>query len=191
MNKQDFLKKLEIELKISKNSEYTIRNYIDCNKKFLDYIQKDPDKITEDDVKQYLVEKLNDASSSSLIVFLSALRYSFSNVLHKDITLNIKRPKKEKRIPTVLTKDEVKKLIEVIDTKKSRLMVSFMYACGFRVSEIVNLKVKDLNFQEKIGNVRQGKGKRDRIFNLPDFLLDDLKKQTDNQLKLNQEYLFS
>ena len=38
-------------------------------------------------------------------------------------------------------------------------MVSFMYACGFRVSEIVNLKVKDLNFQEKIGNVRQGKGK--------------------------------
>ena len=96
MNKQDFLKKLEIELKISKNSEYTIRNYIDCNKKFLDYIQKDPDKITEDDVKQYLVEKLNDASSSSLIVFLSALRYSFSNVLHKDITLNIKRPKKKR-----------------------------------------------------------------------------------------------
>ena len=147
--------------------------------------------ITGDDLKQYIVEKLSDASSSSLIVFLSALRYSFSNILHKDLTLNIKRPKKEKKIPAVLTKDEIKKLIEVIDTKKSRLMVSFMYACGFRVSELVNLKVKDLNFEEKIGSIRQGKGKKDRIFNIPDFLIEDLKAQLDKQKQANQEYLFT
>ncbi len=191
MNKEDFLKKLEIELKISKNSEHTIRNYIDCNRKFLDYIKKNLEDITGDDLKQYIVEKLSDASSSSLIVFLSALRYSFSNILHKDLTLNIKRPKKEKKIPAVLTKDEIKKLIEVIDTKKSRLMVSFMYACGFRVSELVNLKVKDLNFEEKIGSIRQGKGKKDRIFNIPDFLIEDLKAQLDKQKQANQEYLFT
>lgn len=191
MDKEDFLKKLEIELKISKNSEYTIRNYLDCNRKFLDYTKKDLESINSDDVKQYIVEKLNDASSSSLIIFLSALRYSFSNILNKDITLNIKRPKKEKKIPTVLTKDEIKRLIEVIDTKKSRLMVSFMYACGFRVSELVNLKIKDLNFDEKIGSVRQGKGKKDRIFNIPEFLLEDLKIQSENQKKINQEYLFT
>jgi integrase/recombinase XerD len=191
MNKEDFLKKLAIELRISKNSEYTIRNYLDCNRKFLDYLKKDLEIINGEDVKQYIVEKLNNASSSSLIVFLSALRYSFSNILNKDITLNIKRPKKEKKIPTVLTKDEIKRLIEVIDTKKSRLMVSFMYACGFRVSELVNLKVKDLNFEEKIGSVRQGKGKKDRIFNLPEFLLEDLNFQSEAQKKANQEYLFT
>jgi len=191
MDKEAFLKKLEIELKISKNSEYTIRNYIDCNRKFLYYTKKDLESINSDDLKQYIVEKLNNASSSSLIVFLSALRYSFSNILNKDITLNIKRPKKEKKIPVVLTKDEIKRLIEVIDTKKSRLMVSFMYACGFRVSELVNLKLKDLNFDEKIGSVRQGKGKKDRIFNIPEFLLEDLKIQSENQKKINQEYLFT
>lgn len=191
MNKEAFLKKLEIELKISKNSEYTIRNYLDCNRKFLDYLKKDIEDVTTDDVKQYVVERLDKASSSSLIVFLSALRYSFSNILHKDITLNIKRPKKEKKIPAVLTKDEIRKLIEVIDTKKSRLMVSFMYACGFRVSELVNLKFKDLNFEEKIGSVRQGKGKKDRIFNIPEFLLEDLKIQSETQKKANQEYLFT
>ena len=191
MDKEAFLKKLEIELKISKNSEYTIRNYIDCNRKFLDYIKKDLEDINSDDLKQYIVEKLNNASSSSLIVFLSALRYSFYNILNKDITLNIRRPKKEKKIPVVLTKDEIKRLIEVIDTKKSRLMVSFMYACGFRVSELVNLKIKDLNFDEKIGSVRQGKGKKDRIFNIPEFLLEDLKIQSENQKKINQEYLFT
>lgn len=191
MNSEDFLKKLEIELKISKNSEYTLRNYIDCNRKFLEYIKKQPSEINEDDLKAYLVDKLEDSSSSSVIVFLSAIRYSFSNILHKDITLNIKRPKKEKKIPTVLTKDEIKKLIETIDTKKSRLMVSFMYACGFRVSELVNLKFKDLNFEEKIGSVLQGKGKKDRVFNIPEFLLEDLKQQVEKQKENKEEYLFT
>jgi integrase/recombinase XerD len=191
MNSKDFLKKLEIELKISKNSEYTLRNYIDCNRKFLEYIKKEPQEINEDDLKSYLVENLGEASSSSIIVFLSAIRYSFSNILHKDITLNIKRPKKEKRIPSVLTKEEVKTLINSIDTKKSKIMVSFMYACGFRVSELVNLKVKDLNFEEMVGSVRQGKGKKDRVFNLPEFLLEDLKNQVEKQKEEKREYLFT
>ena len=191
MNTEDFLKKLEVELKISKNSAYTLRNYIDCNKKFLEYLKKSPDNITEDDVKYYIAENLSKASSSTLIIFLSSLRYSFSNILHKDITLNIKRPKKEKKIPTVLTKEEVKKLISAIVSKKSRLMISFTYACGFRVSELVNLKVKDLNFEEKIGNVRQGKGKKDRVFNIPEFLLEDLKNQVEKQIEERKEYLFT
>jgi integrase/recombinase XerD len=191
MNTEEFLKKLEIELKISKNSDYTLRNYLDCNKKFLQFLKKSPELITENDLKLYLVENMSKASSSTLIVFLSAIRYAFSNILHKDITLNVKRPKKEKRIPNVLTKEEVKQLINSLDTKKSRLMVSFMYACGFRVSELVHLKVKDLNFEEKIGNMRQGKGKKDRVFNIPDFLLEDLKVQVEKQKEEKKEYLFT
>jgi len=191
MTPEEFLKKLEIELKISKNSDYTLRNYVDCNRKFLEHIKKNPEEIIEDDVKIYITENLNKASSSTLIVFLSAIRYAFSNILHKDITLNVKRPKKEKKIPTVLTKEEIKKLLNSFDTKKSRLMVSFMYACGFRVSELANLKVKDLNFEEKIGDVRQGKGKKDRVFNIPDFLLEDLKVQVEKQKEEKKEYLFT
>jgi len=191
MTPEDFLKKLEIELKISKNSDYTLRNYIDCNRKFLEHSKKSPESIAEDDVKVYLSEKLNNSSSSTIIIFLSALRYSFSNILHKDITADIKRPKKEKKIPSVLTKDEVKKLINSIVSRKSRLMVSFMYACGFRVSELVSLRVKDLNFEEKMGSIRQGKGKKDRTFNLPEFLLEDLKNQIEKQKEEKEEYLFT
>ena len=191
MEVDEFLKKLEVELKISKNSEYTLRNYVNFNRKFLEYIKKNPENITEDDVKLYLSEKLADSSSSTAIIFLSALRYAFSNILKKDITYGIKRPRKEKRIPTVLTKEEVFKLINAFSSKKSRLMISFIYACGFRVSELTNLKTKDLNFEEKIGNVRQGKGKKDRVFNIPEFLLEDLKEQVESQKKINQEYLFT
>ncbi len=191
MNKEEFLKKLDIELKISKNSEYTVRNYLDCNRKFLEYSKKNPDEITSDDVKMYIAETLTKSSSSSLIVFLSALKYAYSNILHRDITIEIKRPKKEKRIPAVLTKEEVKQLIDSIPFAKSKLMVSLIYACGFRVSELVNLKVKDLNFEESIVNVRQGKGKKDRVVNIPESLIPSLKEQAENQSSKNQEYLFT
>ena len=66
-----------------------------------------------------------------------------------------------------------------------------MYACGMRVSEIINLKINDFDFEEKIGQIRQAKGKKDRIFNIPQFLLNDLKKQFKKQKEKNQEYLFT
>lgn len=191
MTPKEFLGKLEIELKISKNSEYTLRNYIAYNQILFNFTKKQPEEISEDDVKKYIAEKLDKNSSSSVILFLSALKYAYSNILKNDITKNIKRPKRERKIPTVLTKDEIKKLFEVLDAKKSKLMVSLMYACGMRVSELVNLKILDLEFEEKIGHIRQAKGKKDRIFNIPDFLFRDLKRQADKQKSKDQEYLFT
>ncbi|MFZ1970804.1 MAG: site-specific tyrosine recombinase/integron integrase [Candidatus Nanoarchaeia archaeon] len=191
MDKQEFLKKLETELKISKNSNYTIRNYLNANNELLNHSHKNPDEVNEDDVKSFMADNFSDSASSSVIVFLSALRYAYSNILKKDITLGIRRPKREKRIPAVLTKEEVKNLIHSIENKKSKLMISLAYACGLRVSELTNLKVSDLNFEEMSGNVRQAKGKKDRVFNIPKFLLKDLIKQTKNQKELNKEYLFS
>ncbi len=191
MTPQEFLQKLETELKISKNSNYTIRNYLRANKELLDFCKKNPEQMTKDDVKFYMSEKLTEQSSSSIIVFLSALKFAYSNILEKDITLGIKRPRREKRIPAVLTKEELKKLIKAIPTKKSKLIVSLIYACGFRVSELINLKTKDLNFEEKVGYLRQAKGKKDRIFNIPDFLIKDLKKYAKKQKESGKEYFFS
>jgi len=192
MTPEEFLKKLEIELKISKNSSHTLRNYMSANEKLLKYIKKEPDKVAEEDIKGYMVENLNDNSAMSVILFLSAIKYAYSNILKKDPTLIIKRPKREKRIPTVLTKEEVKRLIDSLDTKKSKLMVSLMYACGLRVSELVNLQFNNLDFDEMIGQIKQGKGKKDRVFNIPVYLLEDLKNQVVQQKEKNEEkYLFT
>ena len=191
MEKEEFLEKIKVELKISKNSDYTIRNYLRANQGFLDFFNKNPEEVNIDDVKAFMAEKLTDKASSSIIVFLSALRFAFSSILGKDITAGIKRPKREKRIPAVLTKDELKKLLNAIPTRKSKLMISLTYACGFRVSELINLKIKDLNFEEMIGHVRQAKGKKDRVFNIPKFLLKNLKKQAKKQQELEEEYLFT
>ena len=191
MKKEEFLDKLTIELKISKNSEYTLRNYLEANQNLLDFLKKDPDQIIVDDVKKYMAEKLGELSSSTTLLFLSAIRYAFTTIFGKDITTNIKRPSKDQKIPAVLTKKEVDKLIDAISTKKSKLMIHLIYACGFRVSELTNLKIVDLNFEEMIGYVRKAKGKKDRAFNLPKLLLTQIKKQVEKQKELNQEYLFS
>lgn len=191
MNKEEFLKKLEIELKISKSSNYTLKNYLTTNQKFLDYIKKPINEINSDDLKLFLSENLSEKSPNTTTLYLAAIKYSFKTILQKDITLSIKRPKKQKKIPTVLTKSEIKTLINNISNQKSRLMVSLIYACGLRVSELTNLKTIDLDFNEMIGIIKQSKGKKDRIFNIPEYLKEDLKYQIKNQQKQNSEYLFS
>jgi site-specific recombinase XerD len=188
---QEFLEKLKVELKISKASDYTLRNYLRANKEFLEFCKKDPDQLDENNLKLFISEKLSDQAASSIIIFLSAIKYAYSTILKKDITQGIKRPKREKKIPAVLTKEEVKNLIDAVPTKKSKLMISLIYACGFRVSELINLKVKDLDFNEMIGHIRQAKGKKDRIFNIPRFLLKKLEKLAQKQKDLGQEYLFT
>lgn len=191
MQKEEFLQKLETELKISKNSDYTVRNYVLANSNFLSFIKKNPEQAKTEDIKLFMAENLTEKSSSSVILFLAALKYSFLNILGRDLTASIKRPKKEKKIPTVLSKEEVKNLINSCNNKKSKLMISLMYACGFRVSELVNLKIQDLDFYEKIGHARQAKGKKDRIFNIPVFLSHQLQEQAAKQQEKQQEFLFS
>lgn len=191
MNPPDFLKKIEIELKIAKNSEHTIENYVKANQEFLNFIKKEPEQVNEEDVKLFMAEKLTERATATIILFLAALKYAYSTILKKDITVGIKRPKKERKIPEVLTKDEVKKLFAAAETEKSKLMMSLLYACGMRVSELLNLKANDLKFEEKIGHIKRAKGKKDRIFNIPQFLFEELKQQAEKQKNFNNEYLFS
>jgi len=191
MEKEEFLQKLKVELKISKNSDYTIRNYLNATKQLINYTNKPIEQINEDDVKSYIAEKLSNSSSSSIILFLSAIKYSFNNILKKDITAGIKRPKRERKLPAVLTKSEIMSLMNAIDNKKSRLMISLMYAAGLRVSELVNLKIENLDFNEKIGYIKQAKGRKDRIFNIPDFLFSELRRQAKRQKENKKDFLFT
>ena len=191
MEKEEFIKKIEVKLKISKNSQHTLKKYLKANLGLIEYIKKKPEEITGDDVESFIAKYLTDKSSSSITLFLSAIKYAYSTILEKDITSKIKRPKKENKIPIVLSKEEIINLIDSLNNKKSKLMVSLLYACGFRVSELINLKIKDLDFNEGRGYIRQGKGKNDRIFNIPKPIFNELKEQAEKQKQENQEFLFT
>jgi site-specific recombinase XerD len=130
-----------------------------------------------------------EKSSSSTILFLAAIKFAFTSLLNKDPTLGIKRPKNEKKIPVILNKSEIVSLINATETKKSKLIIQMLYSSGLRVSEIVNLKPLDLDFNENIGWVREGKGKKDRMF----ILSKKISKKIENFLKRfpDWNYVFS
>ncbi len=189
MNPSEFLRKLETEIKIAKLSPYTLRNYLESNRKLLKHSNKQPLEITQDDVKYYLAEKLTEKSSSSTILFLASIKFAYSNILTKDPTAGVKRPKNEKKLPIVLTKQEIQSLFNATQTAKSKLILQLLYSSGLRVSEIVILQPKDFDFTENIGWVRSGKGKKDRMFLFSKKLSKKLEKFI-NKNK-NWEYLFS
>jgi integrase/recombinase XerD len=189
LRKEEFLKRLKTEMKIFKLSQYTIRNYVDFNKQLLDYTKKFPEDITSHDIKNFLAEKMSDKASISNILFLSSIRFAYSNIFNKDPTAGIKRPKTEKKIPVVLTRQEISDLIDAADTKKSSLIIQLLYSSGLRVSEIVKIQKQDLDFKENIGWVRSGKGKKDRMFILSEKLSRKLQKYISNHP--DWKYLFS
>jgi integrase/recombinase XerD len=170
------LEKLETELKLRAFSPRTIKSYLFYNKKFLEFIKKEPEQVVEDDIKKYIVNLMGrNISPKSIIMIKAALKFFYDEVLEKNI-VNIKSPKVSKSLPVVLTKEEVKTLINSVENEKHRLIIALLYSSGVRLSELLNLKVGDIELNEKIGWVRSGKGAKDRLFILPNVLIVDLKK---------------
>ena len=161
------------------------------NKKFLDYCNKEPENISQDDIKQYLAYLISDKKlrPSSVNLALSALRFFYLELLEKNIFAKVKAPKMEKKLPTVLTRDEVKKLLSSTKNFKHRLLMEMMYSSGLRVSECVSLKTDDLELDEKMGTVRSGKGRKDRLIILSEKLIEDIRSYL-RQRKDNNCYLF-
>ena len=122
------MKLVQTELKISKFSDYTLRNYLDFNRKLLEYSNKNPDIINTQDIKTFMADKMSDKSSSSVILFLASIKFAYITVFAKDPTTGIKRPKKENKIPVVLTKEEITKLIDSANNIKSKLILQLLYS---------------------------------------------------------------
>lgn len=183
------LTKLETELRIRGFSDHTIKNYLTQNKLFLDYIKKQPETIEEDDIKQYFADlQKNNISNKTLALKKAALTFFFKGILNKDI-IKFKTPKAERKIPEILTKEEVKSLIDSTKNLKSRLIIKLLYSTGLRVSELTNLRLKDLSIDKKEGWVRKGKGSKDRFFKISDLIIEDLNKYI-MKLPDKEEFLF-
>lgn len=183
------LEKLETELKLRAFSPRTVQSYLFYNKKFLEFIKKEPEQVIEDDVKNYIGHLMGrDVSPKSIILIKAALKFFYDEVLKKGI-VNIKSPKVSQKLPVVLTKEEIKLLINSIENDKHKLIVSLLYSSGLRLSELINLKVGDIELDEKIGWVRSGKGAKDRLFILPNILVENLKKHVRGRKET--DYIFT
>ena len=184
--------KLETELKIRGFSKRTVETYLYHNKRFLEFAKKDPKDVQEQDAKKYLAYLMSDLKymPSSVNLTLSSLKFFYKEIMQIPAFNAVKAPKSEKKLPTVLTKDEVKKLINATENPKHKLLIEFMYSSGLRVSECVSLKLDDLDLTEKMGKIRHGKGNKERYIILSNTLIGHLNEYVQKK-RDNSPYIFS
>lgn len=163
LNNSHPLATLAQELIIRGFSKRTIKSYLSHNQRFLDFTNKSAKETTSQDIKNYLLYlKSQNYSNTSLNNVISALKFYYNQVLHRKLFFNIVRPKREKFLPVVLTRAEIIKIINITHNLKHKLLLSFMYGSGLRVSEVVKLRVGDIDILTKSVLVKAGKGQKDR-----------------------------
>lgn len=169
--KENFLRELEEHIKLKNYSKETAKLYLIHIKKYFEFLKdKYPDF---QNAKNYILFKLRKNEPSSVHHSIFAIEYFFKNILNEKIY--IPKPKRNKKIPEILTGEEIKKMIDVTSNIKHRLVLKILYGCGLRVSEVVNLKKQDLNFDENLIHIKLAKGKKDRFVKIPEKLKEELK----------------
>ena len=181
---------LERELRIRGFSDKTVKSYLYYNKVFIDYANKSPKEVRNEDIKKFLEYLVNKGmATATLNLVINALKFYYIQILKRKLFYNIKYVKKNKKLPIILSKSEIKRMIAVTNNPKHKFLIQFLYATGLRVSEVVKVKMSDINLDRKLVLVNQGKGKKDRYTLLADSLIKPIKKQ--KELKEKNDYLFT
>jgi len=170
--------RLTQDLRIRNYSEKSVSIYVRCVAEFAKYFKRSPELLNEGHIREYqryLVEE-KKASWSFFNQTVCALRFLYKKTLKKDWPVeHIPFPKREKRLPVVLSVEEVSKVFCCVRTVKSRTILQTMYATGLRLMEALNLKPSDIDSARMTIRVRQGKGRQDRYVTLSPTLLETLR----------------
>lgn len=177
---RDPINNLIQEMRLRNFSPKTIKSYVYYNKEFLRFASKFSDEINKQDIKDYL-EYLYDSGRAMATVNLAinAIKFYYGNILKRKFFTNdfgIKRPKKEKTLPVVLSKQEIVQMIDVCDNLKHKLVIQVLYSSGLRISELKDLEINQIDFDRKNIVVKAGKGKKDRVTIISQTVLDNIKK---------------
>jgi len=168
---------LKLELKRYANN--TAKTYINCFEKFLNaQTETDLMRINEQDIQQYLQKLIQEKKSNSYVnQMINSIKFYYEIVKEMPNRFySVDRPRKEHTLPKVLSKEEIKNIIEATSTIKHRCILSLMYSSGIRIGELLNLKIEDIDSKRMLVRVNQGKGKRDRLTLLSKKVLLDLRK---------------
>ncbi|MBT6995498.1 tyrosine-type recombinase/integrase [Candidatus Woesearchaeota archaeon] len=189
---EEYLEKLEYRMKLKGFSLKTVKSYKYNIKQFLKFINKNPEKVSKEDIESYFTNLIdNGYMSASIRLNYASLKFFFTFVIPKNIDfVRIDTPKKKKQLPKVLSKKEIISMIDNTKNLKHKLMIEVLYSSGLRVGEAVKLKIKDIDAERNLIRVNQGKGSKDRQTILSEKLKSDLLKYLCTK-RDNEIYLFS
>jgi site-specific recombinase XerD len=163
------------ELKIKNYSPKTVKSYLHALKKYFNFKGKPLNTLNVDNIKDFLLSCAESGlSAQSRNLLLQAIKFYYQKVLRSNQSFNIPLAKRDSRLPAVLSKEEVGTILSFLKNTKHKLMLSLAYGAGLRVSEVIDLKIKDLNLDELTIHIKNSKGQKDRITVLPDKLTKEL-----------------
>lgn len=179
------------EMKLRNFSPKTIKSYVCCVKLFVTHYGKSPEELTEAHIKEYLSNLVKRGLSFSTInAVQSALKILYKDILNQSWKVApLKRPIKEKKLPQILSIQEVELLINSTSNLKHKAILMTLYATGIRLGELCHLKISDVDSKRMTLWVRGGKGKKDRHTTLSEKLLAVLRDYYKRYKP--QEYLFN
>jgi integrase/recombinase XerD len=143
------------------------------------HYRKSPDLVSEEELREYFLFLKNDrhASRSTCTIYLCGIKFFFQHTLGREWKFfELVRPPKEKKLPVVLSLDEVRRILGCVHLQHYRVCLTTIYTCGLRLREGVRLQVKDIDGERKLIHVQLGKGGKDRYVPLPDESLKMLRQ---------------
>lgn len=167
------------ELKLKGREPNTHTAYIDAVARFAAYFDKSPDQLGKEDVRRYLLYLIEERHlvESSVNVAYWALRFFYDHVAgKKGLIDDVSHPTDTKKLPAVLNQDELDQFFAVIKNVKHEAMLMVALDAGLRASEVVKLKIEDIDSQRMLIRVQRSKGKKDRYVNLSTQLLQLLRE---------------
>jgi len=170
------IEKLQQEMRVAGLSRRTIKSYTNCLKIIYRHFQKPLDQISETEFRSFLAQLAQkNYSPYTLNLYHASLKYVIQKVYKKTFLFRFPYAKRHKKLPVILSKSEIRRLIGFIKNHKHKTMIALAYGAGLRVSEVVKLKVGDIDLDELVIHLKNAKGAKDRITVFPKKLVNDIR----------------
>ena len=175
----EYLFKMNMDLELKGYSPLTCKYYVSNVKRFSDFYDKSPELLGDEEIREYLhycitKRKLSEGTVNTIY---SALKFFYETTLERDWRVKkLFRTKKAKKVPVVLSKEEIKDLFNSIGNLKHKAILMTIYAAGLRVSEVVKLRISDIDSKNMQLLIRRSKGKKDRYAMLSKTNLEILRE---------------
>lgn len=170
--------KMREDMQLRGLSERTQETYIRVVRQLAEHYGRSPDQLSQEELRQYFLYLRNERqlSRSSCTQVLSALKFLYEQTLRRKWPiLAFVRPAPERKLPVILSVEEVRQILEGLRQPHYRVCLSTIYGCGLRLLEGVSLQVRDIDSARMVLHVRGGKGNKDRYVPLPERVLEQLR----------------
>ena len=166
-------------LQLNGKGERTQQSYTRAVRMLTEFYDKTPDLISEEELQEYFLHRknVNKWSPNTMRICYCGIRFFFENVLKRDWhILGILRAQSERRLPAVLSQEEVRSLLARVKTPQNHAFLTTVYSCGLRLQEGLHLEVSDIDSDRMMIHVHRGKGAKDRYVPLPQATLGLLRR---------------